>query len=157
MYVIGYFGYNQPVIFQEPRNEPLPGFDQVGKRKYATSSLTEAEIDEYLEKLRALMDTEKLFQRTDLKLDDVAEKMNLPAYYVSQVINQKLGKNFYDFVNEYRVEEVKRRFADKHYDYMTILAAGFDSGFNSKTAFYSAFKKKTGVTPTAFKKHPIQA
>ena len=102
------------------------------------------------------MDNEKIFQQNDLKLGDVAKKINLPAYYVSQVINEKLGKNFYDFINEYRVEEVKRRFADKKYDHMTILAAGFDSGFNSKTAFYSAFKKNTGVTPTEFKKNPIK-
>lgn len=157
IYVIGYFGYNQPLIFPKPKIAAEPEPDQAEKKKYATSALTDEEIDNYLSRLRALMDTERLFQRTDLKLDDVAEKLDLPSYYVSQVINQKLGKNFYDFVNEYRVEEVKRRFADKKYDNMTILAAGLDSGFNSKTAFYSAFKKKTGVTPTAFKKNPIQA
>jgi AraC-like DNA-binding protein len=152
MYVVGYFGYNQPVIFQESMNETLPAFNREEKKKYASSSLTDEEINDYLKKLRDLMDNEKIFERNDLKLGDVAEKMNLPAYYVSQVINEKLGKNFYDFINEYRVEEVKKRFGDKKYDHMTILAAGFDSGFNSKTAFYSAFKKNTGVTPKEFKK-----
>jgi AraC-like DNA-binding protein len=152
MYIVGYFGYNQPVIFQGSMSETLPAFDKEEKKKYASSSLTDEEINDYLKKLRTLMDNEKIFQQNDLKLGDVAEKMNLPAYYVSQVINEKLGKSFYDFINEYRVEEVKRRFADKKYDHMTILAAGFDSGFNSKTAFYSAFKKNTGATPTEFKK-----
>jgi AraC-like DNA-binding protein len=157
MYIIGYFGYNQPVIFQGSMNETLSAFDKEEKKKYASSSLTDEEINDYLKKLRALMDNEKIFLQNDLKLGDVAEKMNLPAYYVSQVINEKLGKNFYDFINKYRVEEVKRRFADKKYDHMTILAAGFDSGFNSKTAFYSAFKNNTGVTPTEFKKFPIKS
>ena len=100
-----------------------------------------------------LMNTERLFLKNDLKIGDVAEKINLPVYYVSQVINEKLGKNFYDFINEYRVDEAKKRFADTKYDYMTILAVGFDSGFNSKTAFYSAFKRNTGMIPSEFKKH----
>jgi AraC-like DNA-binding protein len=154
MYIIGYFGYNQPAIFQGSMNETLLASDKEEKKKYASSSLTEEGINDYLKKLRALMENEKIFLQNDLKLGDVAERMNLPAYYVSQVINEKLGKTFYDFINEYRVEEVKRRFADEKYDHMTILAAGFDSGFNSKTAFYSAFKKNTGMTPTEFKKNP---
>jgi AraC-like DNA-binding protein len=155
MYIIGYFGYNQPVIFQEPMIDTLSADNKEGKKKYASSSLAEKEITEYVEKLKALMNTEKIFLKNDLKIGDVAEKIDLPVYYVSQVINEKLGKNFYDFINEYRVDEVKKRFADTKYDYMTILAIGFDSGFNSKTAFYSAFKRNTGVIPSEFKKHLI--
>jgi AraC-like DNA-binding protein len=151
IYIIGYFGYTQPVIFQEGVNRGSPEIDKEVKKKYATSALTDEEIQDYLKKLQALMDDKKIFLQNDLKLGDVAQKMNLPVYYVSQVINEKLGKNFYDFINEYRVEEVKKRFVDKKYDHLTILAAGFDSGFNSKTAFYSAFKRITGVTPTEFK------
>ena len=152
MYIVGYFGYNQPVIFPESMNETLSALNKEEKKKYASSSLTEKELVEYVKKLQALMIEEKIFLRNDLKIGDVAEKINLPVYYVSQVINEKLSKNFYDFVNEYRVDEVKKRFADTKYDYLTILAIGFDSGFNSKTAFYSAFKRNTGMIPSAFKK-----
>jgi AraC-like DNA-binding protein len=153
MYIVGYFGYNQPIIFQESMIDTKSAFIKEEKKKYASSSLTENEITEYLKKIRTLMNTEKLFLKNDLKIGDVSEKINLPVYYVSQVINEKLGKNFYDFINEYRVDEVKKRFADTKYDYLTILAIGFESGFNSKTAFYSAFKRKTGMIPSEFKKH----
>jgi AraC-like DNA-binding protein len=155
MYIVGYFGYNQPVIFQESMSDTLSAFSKGGKKKYASSALTEKETSEYLKKLQSLMNNEKIFLKNDLKLGDVAEKLELPVYYVSQVINEKLGKNFYDFINEYRVDEVKKRFADTKYDNLTILAIGFDSGFNSKTAFYSAFKRNTGVIPSEFKKHLI--
>jgi AraC-like DNA-binding protein len=153
MYIVGYFGYNQPVIFPESQNDPLSAPNKEEKKKYATSTLTENELTEYVKKLQVLMNNEKIFLRNDLKIGDVAEKMDLPVYYVSQVINEKLGKNFYDFINEYRVEEVKKRFADTKNDYLTILAIGFDSGFNSKSAFYSAFKRNTGMIPSEFKKH----
>jgi AraC-like DNA-binding protein len=155
MYIVGYFGYNQPVIFQESMIDIKTAFIKEEKKKYASSALKEKEITEYLKKIQALMMNEKLYLKNDLKIGDVAEKINLPVYYVSQVINEKLSKNFYDFVNEYRVDEVKKRFADTKYDYLTILAIGFDSGFNSKTAFYSAFKRNTGMIPSAFKKQLI--
>ena len=153
MYIIGFFGYNQPVIFQESMIDALSTLNKEVKKKYASSSLTEKDITANLKKIQMLMNTERLFLKNDLKIGDVAEKIDLPVYYVSQVINEKLGKNFYDFINEYRVDEAKKRFADTKYDYMTILAVGFDSGFNSKTAFYSAFKRNTGMIPSEFKKH----
>jgi AraC-like DNA-binding protein len=155
MYIVGYFGYNQPVIFEESMKDTLSALNKEEKKKYASSSLTEKEITEHVKKLQALMNKEKIFLRNNLKIGDVAEKIDLPVYYVSQVINEKLGKNFYDFINEYRVDEVKKRFADTKYDYLTILAIGFDSGFNSKTAFYSAFKRNTGMIPSEFKKQLI--
>ncbi|MEJ2055040.1 MAG: helix-turn-helix domain-containing protein [Calditrichaceae bacterium] len=102
------------------------------------------------------MDNEKLYLNNNLKLNDVANKMNLPMYYISQIINEQLGKNFYDFLNDFRVNEAKKRIADKNFNHLTILAIGYDSGFNSKTAFYSAFKKVTGLTPSAFKKQLIK-
>jgi AraC-like DNA-binding protein len=152
MYIVGYFGYNQPAIFSGSTVDALRASKKEEKKKYASSSLTEKESTEYLEKLQVLMNNEKLFLKNDLKIGDVAEKIGLPLNYVSQIINEKLDKNFYDFINEYRVDEVKKRFADAKYDHMTILAIGFDSGFNSKTAFYSAFKRNTGVIPSEFKK-----
>ena len=153
MYIVGYFGYNQPAIFSELSVETMPASKKEEKKKYASSSLTEKESTEYLEKLQVLMKNDKIFLKSDLKIGDVAEEIGLPVNYVSQIINEKLGKNFYDFINEYRVDEAKKRFADIQYNSMTILAVGFDSGFNSKTAFYSAFKRITGVIPSEFKKN----
>ena len=153
MYIVGYFGYNQPVIFQQTPGTEGPILTKEEIKKYASSPLTEAETSAYVHRLRALMENEKLFLRSDLKIGTVADRAGIPVHHVSQIINEKLGKNFFDFVNEYRVNEVKKRFADSQYDALTILAIGFDSGFNSKTAFYSAFKRNTGVIPSEFKKH----
>lgn len=152
MYIIGYFGYNQPIIFQNPPPVAIPILNKEEKKKYASSSLTKAEITEYVRKIRVLMENDKLFLTNDLKIGTIAEKINLPVHRVSQIINDKFGKNFFDFVNEYRVSEVKKRFADSQYDSLTILAVGYDAGFNSKTAFYSAFKRNTGVNPSEYKK-----
>ncbi len=152
VYFVGYFGYNQPVIFQEAMDDTAPDANSKSKKKYASSALTEKEILENLNKVQMLMDKERLFLKNDLKIGDVGQKIHLPAYYVSQVINERLGKNFFDFINEYRVKEVQVRLSDRNNDHLTILAIGYDSGFNSKTAFYSAFKRVTGVTPMDFKK-----
>ena len=77
----------------------------------------------------------------------------MSAHNLSQVINAKLGKNFYDFVNEYRVEEVKRRLRDPKYTNLKILAIGMDAGFNTKSTFNAFFKKHTGLTPSQYREH----
>jgi len=148
--LIGYFGYIR-AIQKNISSESKKLMTGNPKRKYATSPLTTETSMIAIKKLFALMEKEKLYLNNNLKLNDVANKMNLPMYFISQIINEQLGKNFYDFVNDFRVNEAKKRIADKNFDHITILAIGFDSGFNSKTAFYSAFKKVTGVTPSVFK------
>ncbi|MEL6256529.1 MAG: helix-turn-helix domain-containing protein [Bacteroidota bacterium] len=78
--------------------------------------------------------------------------MKLSNGYLSQIINQKEGKNFFDFINGYRVEEVKRNLADPNFDHFSILGIGLEAGFKSKSTFNAVFKKMTGHTPTAYKK-----
>jgi AraC-like DNA-binding protein len=75
----------------------------------------------------------------------------VPAYQVSQAINEGLKKTFYDLVNGSRVEEAKRLLLDPKNKNIKIMAVAFDSGFNSKTTFNTVFKKFTGLTPTDFK------
>jgi len=70
---------------------------------------------------------------------------------LSQVINENIGKSFFDFVNEYRVRETKKALADSRSEQFSILGIAMDAGFNSKSAFYTAFKKYTGMTPSQFK------
>jgi AraC-like DNA-binding protein len=153
--LIGYFGFRHDIQNNiSSRSKKLMTGNP--KKKYATSPLTTETSKIAIKKLFAFMDNEKLYLNNNLKLNDVANKMNLPMYYISQIINEQLGKNFYDFLNDFRVNEAKKRIADKNFNHLTILAIGYDSGFNSKTAFYSAFKKVTGLTPSAFKKQLIK-
>jgi YesN/AraC family two-component response regulator len=86
-----------------------------------------------------------------LTLQQLADKLQLPTYQVSQAINEGMKKNFYDLVNGYRVEEAKRLLVDLKNKNYTILSVGFEAGFNSKTTLNTVFKKFTGFTPTEFR------
>ena len=72
--------------------------------------------------------------------------------YLSQIINQSQGQNFFDFINAYRVEEVKSLLHHPDYAHYTILGVAQEAGFKSKSTFNSVFKKMTGMTPSDYKK-----
>ena len=103
------------------------------------------------------MAKDKLYQSPELTLALFAEKVNIPSYYASQVINEKLDCNFFDFVNGYRIEAAMAMLVNPKYNHYTIVAIAFEAGFNSKSAFYSAFKKITNLTPSQFRKGKIMA
>ena len=78
--------------------------------------------------------------------------MDLSKGYLSQIINQKEGKNFFDFINHYRVEDVKEKLNDDAYSHFSILGVALEAGFKSKSTFNAVFKKMTGMTPSQFKR-----
>lgn len=121
------------------------------KPRAAKTGLSDDKTREMVARIIAAMEAEKLYKETELTLRDLAHKLEYPAYQVSQGLNEGLGKNFYDLVNGYRVEEAKRLLADPKTTNYTILAVGFEAGFNSKTTFNTVFKKMTGLTPTDFR------
>jgi AraC-like DNA-binding protein len=121
------------------------------KTRYENSTLSQDKASIYLQKLVNSMQQDKLYLHPDLSLQMLAEQLNIPPHYLSQVINEQLGQNFFDFINSHRIEEVKRRLLDSQYQHLTILAIAFDSGFNSKSAFNVAFKNHTGLTPTQYR------
>ena len=94
----------------------------------------------YMQSARPYLDPE-------LSLKQLAEQLNSPAALVSQTINASLGKNFNDFVNEYRVLEICARLQAGEHLSKTLLGVGLDSGFNSKATFNRSFKRITGLTP----------
>ena len=134
---------NQPAIFS--------GIALEETEKYASSNLQQAEIEDHKAQLEKLMQDEKLYLNTELTSQELAEQLNISSKALSQVINQSFKKNFFDFVNTYRCEEVKQILngPDKK---ITILEAMYQSGFNSKSSFNKEFKKLTGQTPSEFKK-----
>ncbi len=107
---------------------------------------------EHFKRVLALIESEKLYRNPALSMDILAQKSNLSNGYLSQIINQKEGKNFYDFINTYRIEEVKAHLKDAEYDHYSILGIGLEAGFQSKSTFNAVFKKMTGMTPTQYKK-----
>jgi len=106
----------------------------------------------YYQRLLQLMETEKPYLNPDLNLQMLADSLQLSSGYLSQIINQYEEKNFFDFVNGYRVETVKKMLPDEAFSHLSLLGVAYEAGFKSKSTFNLAFKKLTGVTPSAFKK-----
>ncbi|MCP4216918.1 MAG: helix-turn-helix domain-containing protein [bacterium] len=103
-------------------------------------------------KLKALMELKKIYRNEDLSLKELAEKLNVSVHFLSQLLNEKMGMGFFDLMNQYRVEEVKKRLGDPAESETSILAIAYDAGFSSKSSFNRYFKKFTGMTPSQFKK-----
>jgi AraC-like DNA-binding protein len=146
------------LIFYKALQHPeiFSGMPEVEKPvKYEQSRLTDSEKAEYLQKLRDYFHQQKPYLNPELTITEVASKLNVSVKYLSQVINESLGKNFYDFINSYRIEEAKQQLKNEAESRKTILEVLYESGFNSKSAFNSAFKKHTGFTPTEFRKQPL--
>jgi AraC-like DNA-binding protein len=150
IYLVSLF---KPEIFHTfPNQIIVKEEEEVKKQKYESSSLKEAKKEQFIEKLVKHMEVEKPYRESDLVLSALAEQVDIPAHYLSQVINEKMNCSFLDFVNGYRVEEAKQMLHSVDYENYTIIAVAYEAGFNSKTAFYSAFKKHAGETPSAFRK-----
>ncbi|WP_420401687.1 helix-turn-helix domain-containing protein [Flagellimonas sp.] len=114
--------------------------------------LSQSQIQAYVKGFEALMSRDKAYLDENLSLTEFASLLNLDSNLVSYILNNHLKSNFHDFVNQYRIKEVKKRLTDPAYDNITLLGIALDSGFNSKTTFNRVFKKITGITPTEFQK-----
>jgi AraC-like DNA-binding protein len=147
VFLIGFFGVRQAIIFT-PGQLPADGNGQ--KKKYPKSGLTEEVSEELHEKLKRLMTEDALYKKSDLSINDLSSKLGVHPNYLSQIINQKEEKNFYDFVNTYRFEEFKRLIAMKKNQQYTLLSLAYDCGFSSKSSFNRYFKKATGQTPSEY-------
>ncbi|QHT68253.1 AraC family transcriptional regulator [Rhodocytophaga rosea] len=158
IYAVGFLGVRQSRVFAAaplPVSTAIPVSIEPAETKPATkyenSTLSQEKSSRYLQKLLHSMQQDKLYLDSELSLQTLADKLSIPPHYLSQVINEQLGQNFFDFVNTYRVEEVKSRLTDPKNQHLTILAIAFDAGFNSKSAFNLAFKSITGFTPSQFR------
>ncbi|MFK8007420.1 MAG: helix-turn-helix domain-containing protein [Saprospiraceae bacterium] len=109
------------------------------------------EIDVALvEKIKQRMLIEKDYLNPTLSLKEFSKNLNTPARTISKHINQGLGISFVDFVNQYRVEEVKHKIAAGRLDQFTLLSVALESGFNSKSSFNRIFKKLTEMSPSEY-------
>lgn len=150
IYLMGYFGLRQPEIFTG-----IPQLDQppepAGKRKYEKSTLTFQKSEEYLQQLQQVMKMEKPYIERDITLPALAAKLALTTHELSQLINERLNKNFFEFINTYRVDEAKVMMADRRFIHLSIAAIGYEAGFNSVSAFNAAFKKHAGIIPSQYR------
>jgi len=137
----------EAAIEEAEQLEEAPYQDKIRRK----TGLSETRIEEIVGRIISVVESEKLYQETELTLQQLADRLELPPYVLSQAINDGLKKNFYDLINNYRVEEAKRLLAEESNQQYTILSVGFEAGFNSKTTFNTVFKKFTGLTPTAYR------
>ena len=108
------------------------------------------EIDLWKNKIETLIQEDALFINPELTLSDVAKKLETNVSIISKTINQGFQMNFNDFINKYRIEEVKKAFDKGEHKKSTLLGIAFDCGFNSKATFNRAFKKNTGFSPKEY-------
>lgn len=122
------------------------------RRRYKHSTLDTKRAEKYFENLLYLMKVKKVYREDDLSLTSLAKEISISPQNLSQVINERLNKNFNDFVNAFRIEEAKMRLIDPKSRDITILEIALEVGFNSKAVFNKSFKKNTKITPSEFRK-----
>jgi AraC-like DNA-binding protein len=101
------------------------------------------------------MSEEQAYMNPSLTLPKLSNMVQCPVNHLSQVINAGFGVSFFDYLNEYRIEEAKRILSDQSDRPQPILSVAFEVGFNSNSAFYSAFKRLCGQTPAQFRKKQL--
>lgn len=138
------------------------GISNIGRVKRKTESSQNHVLEEIpalkkkqIKELKALMVEDKPYLNTELTLQDLADKISIPKHQLTALFNNYMGVNFFEFVNEYRIEEAKKRLIDKTYEPLTIIAIAYDCGFNSKSTFNTLFKEMVGETPSQYRKNKL--
>lgn len=149
IYAIAYKGLRQPevIVLNKSFDESEKGISKPYKKSGLDSSIAK----EYVKSLLKLMDESKPYKNEKLSLSDLSKELGISSHNLSEIINTRIEQNFYDFINSYRVEEAKKIIEEDVNSTYSILTHGMDAGFSSKSAFYSAFKKFTGMTPAQYR------
>lgn len=150
IYAIGYLGLRQPNVFAD-----VPA--RKTTTKYAHSGLDPDEAEDHAQRLRQALAERQLYRQSGLALPELARAVDVSPHHLSQVINDHLGQNFFDLVNAYRVEAAQRVLGDPDRAHWTMLAVADEVGFGSRSAFNTAFKKHTGMTPSQYKKRALRS
>jgi AraC-like DNA-binding protein len=144
----------KPELFHTFPHQMLSSESQERKKqRYESSNLQEEQKDKYIKKLNTYMQRNKPYLKPDLTLSQLAEEVKIPTHYLSQVINEKLDCNFIDFINNYRVEEVKSKLVNPKLSHYTIISIAYEAGFSAKSTFNAVFKKVEGITPSQYRKN----
>ena len=154
VFFLGYYSVQKTPFY---RSFPVKDMDtleleNVSKQpeKYEKTRLKEEDIPELKAKVLHHLEEDKPYLNKNLTIAGLAEDIGVQTYQLSQLINDQLGKSFFELINSYRVEEVKKRFFDPTYSNLTLLGIAMECGFNSKASFNRIFKQLTGQTPTEY-------
>lgn len=147
LFVVSWF------VLKTMRNPEL--FTQVEEQYEQQKKAQYAEHDGYQEQLNELqgfMQEHKPYLEEALTLQQLSEQTNIPSKQLSFIINQVIGKHYFDFINFYRIEEAQRLLKESD---LTIQQIMYEVGFNSKSSFNTAFKKNTSLTPSQYRENPV--
>lgn len=144
LYAIGIYVVSA-VLLQGGRSSDLI------RDKYQSSGLGQSQLTEIKRSLEALMAEHSVFKDPDLSLATLAEQLDIKPHQLSQTINVLFRMSYSDYINQLRVEEVKRLLLSQEFAGQKIATVAYESGFNSLSTFYSIFKKETGLSPKQFK------
>ncbi|HEV2702396.1 MAG TPA: helix-turn-helix transcriptional regulator [Steroidobacteraceae bacterium] len=152
LYVLAFLGLRQPealVDAEEDRKSSVAG------ARYARSGLDRVRAQELMQRLDSVMSMEKPWLESELTLAGLATRCGFSAHNLSQLLNEGIGSSFFDYINSRRVDEVKRCLLDPAYADQSILQIALASGFSSKTAFNTAFRQHTRITPSEFRRRVL--
>ncbi len=144
VYIMSFYGLRQEapeITFPKEGNNRIP---------YKNSNLSTEDKQNIEKKIYQFIEAKKGYLNPDLNMELLAEKIKIPKYQITEVLSTEIGKNFFQFVNYYRVEAVKVMLLDPK-NYYSIEAIGYECGFSSKSTFYTVFKSMTGETPVSYR------
>lgn len=149
-FILLVFGLLQPIIYN---NNPVNTEERKNNEinKLVKVGLSKAELETMANKIINYLENKKPYLDPEYNLESMARDLNITRQNISLTINDTIGKNFYQLINEYRVEEFKQLVLDSKFNHITLLGLAYDSGFNSKSSFNRIFKEITGSTPSAYK------
>jgi AraC-like DNA-binding protein len=156
IYWIAYKLLQEKVKFSLPEQrvepEPLPGQEEGIQSKYSKTGLDAETASHIARSVEKLMISQRPYLNPALSISDLSEMLSLTKHQLSQVINAEFDMNFYEFVNNYRLQAFKKEAFNPDNSHLSILGIAFECGFNSKATFNQFFKKKEGMTPSEFLK-----
>ncbi len=129
---------------------------EMRRHKYAKSGLNGEQLLEYKNRLEQIMQSHQAYLRSDLTLPKLAEAIDCSINHLSQVINSGFDMNFFDYLNQYRIEHAKELLSRFDGHNGAILNIAFNVGFNSNSAFYAAFKKCVKQTPAQYRRAQLK-
>jgi AraC-like DNA-binding protein len=143
IFILGFYGLRQEEIYAKLKP------DEIVKESNGKLNLSLQTVDDIRQKLTVYFASKQPYLNPELSMGNLSEALGVPKYQITEVLNGAIGKNFFQFVNEYRVEAVKKMLVKKpHY---SVEAIGYECGFNSKSSFYTVFKNITGFAPLQYK------
>jgi len=145
IFATGYRAMRQSEVILGPA-ESQPG------RRYERSSLTPESAALYKTRLLEFVERERPYLNPETTLPKLAQALEIPVAHLSRVINEQLGRNFFEFINGLRVEEAKRKLAGPDASRDKLITVALDCGFNSLATFNRVFKELSGRTPSEYRK-----